>query len=267
MEIFMVPASPKNREKTKWGRHLIAGPKHDYRERALMQLITRYAAQGTSVLDIGSGSGSLLFRLARAGYKVKGIEISESFVEHTRNQLSILGFDDRIDIAVGVAEELSLGDRSTDSVVLAEVLEHLPDDRKGLSEAHRVLRDNGLLFITVPANPALWTSVDEEAGHYRRYTSEQLAQILINSGFSILEMRWWGFPVTRIYEKILFRPWSRARSRAGKSPGSGGFMGTLAKHTLVRTPISMIFSIDELFRKLPFGIGLMAVARKRPTDT
>jgi len=182
----MVRASPKNSGKTRWGRHLIAGPKHDYRERALMKLIARYAAQGTSMLDIGSGSGSLLFRLARAGYKVKGIEISESFVEHTRKQLSSLGFDDRIDVAVGVAEELSLADRSTDSVVLAEVLEHLPDDCQGLSEAHRVLRDNGLLFITVPANPALWTSVDEKAGHYRRYTSEQLAQILENRGFTML---------------------------------------------------------------------------------
>ncbi len=208
----MTQDSGSKQRKGVWGRHVIAGPKHDYRERALMKLVTRYATKGVSILDVGSGSGSLLLRLAEAGYSTSGVEISEAFVSHTKSVLSDMGLADHVNVKVGQAEELHESDGSVDSVVLAEVLEHLPDDGPGLDEAHRVLKEKGLLFLTVPANPEMWTTVDEEAGHYRRYTQEGLTKSITEHGFKIVELRWWGFPVTRIYEKILFRPWA-VRSR------------------------------------------------------
>ena len=48
------------------------------------------------------------------------------------------------------AEHLSFADKSVGAVVLCEILEHLPDPARAVAEAHRVLRDDGLLVVSVP---------------------------------------------------------------------------------------------------------------------
>lgn len=45
---------------------------------------------------------------------------------------------------------LSLADDSADLVVSNDVMEHVPDPRKGFGEIHRVLRPEGILFLTIP---------------------------------------------------------------------------------------------------------------------
>jgi len=47
-------------------------------------------------------------------------------------------------------QRLSFPDASYDLCTSTEVFEHVPDDAKGFSEMHRVLRPNGLLVFTVP---------------------------------------------------------------------------------------------------------------------
>lgn len=249
-----------------WGRYEIAGPKHDYRERSLLKLIRCFSEARDTLLDVGCGSGSLLFRMANAGHTVHGIDVSNTFVDSIQDSVMQSGLDSQINVKVGNAENLDFEDSSVDGVVLAEVLEHLPNEKATLSEVKRVLKPNGLLYITVPANPALWTTVDEEAGHFRRYTAQGLASVLEDNGFGVTHIRWWGFPITRIYEKIIFRPWAKNRSKKGESPGAGGFLGKLAKHPLIRVPGVWLMSIDELFHRIPMGIGLMAVARNIPAE-
>lgn len=41
--------------------------------------------------------------------------------------------------------------------------------------------------MTVPAFMKLWSSEDESAGHFRRYTIEQVTGVLENAGFEIVE--------------------------------------------------------------------------------
>lgn len=48
------------------------------------------------------------------------------------------------------AQQLSLRDESVGTVLLLEILEHLPEPQRALAEAHRVLRDDGLLLLSVP---------------------------------------------------------------------------------------------------------------------
>ncbi len=246
---------------TNWGQYEISGPRHRYRLNILMKLIETHVPRGATVLDIGCGSGKLLMRLAGKGYEAIGRDASREFVERIEQRIPTAKLSGRIEVKAARAEKLDLPDRSVDAVVLSEVLEHLPDERPALKEIKRVMKEDSVIFITVPADPDLWSSVDEGAGHYRRYTSITLTDTLVRSGFRVEYLRWWGFPITRLYEKLMFKPWAKRRTSAGKAPGAGGSVGAIARLSLINIPISWVLSLDELFPSSPSGIGLIAIAK------
>ena len=82
-------------------------------------------------------------------------------------------------------EELSLASNSFDAVVAGDMLQSVPDDVIALREMRRVLKDGGLLCLTVPAYPFLWGEDDELRGHQRRYTISELRRKLNTCGFHI----------------------------------------------------------------------------------
>jgi ubiquinone/menaquinone biosynthesis C-methylase UbiE len=82
-------------------------------------------------------------------------------------------------------EELSLASNSFDAVVAGDVLQSVSDDVIALREMRRVLKDGGLLCLTVPAYSFLWGEDDELRGHQRRYTISELRRKLNTCGFHI----------------------------------------------------------------------------------
>ena len=59
------------------------------------------------------------------------------------------------------------------------------DDVAALREMRRVLKEGGLLCLTVPAYSFLWGEDDEARGHQRRYTVSELRRKLTTCGFQI----------------------------------------------------------------------------------
>jgi SAM-dependent methyltransferase len=103
---------------------------------------------GRDVIDIGCGGGVLVRALTARGARVTGVEISES-------QLASAIRDDDGNGAryvVGVAQRLPLADASVDVVVFMRALHHVPPDDmlEALSEARRVLRPGGVVYIAEP---------------------------------------------------------------------------------------------------------------------
>ena len=82
-------------------------------------------------------------------------------------------------------EELALASNSFDAIVAGDVLQAVADDVAALREMRRVLKDGGLLCLTVPAYPFLWGEDDEVRGHQRRYTISELRRKLNTSGFQV----------------------------------------------------------------------------------
>src|SRR6516162_2666048 len=82
-------------------------------------------------------------------------------------------------------EELSLASNSFDAVVAGDMLQSVADDLAALRETRRVLKDGGLLCLTVPAYSFLWGEDDEARGHQRRYTISELRRKLNTCGFQI----------------------------------------------------------------------------------
>jgi hypothetical protein len=74
-------------------------------------------------------------------------------------------------------------------VGLFDVIEHLDEPLRALADALRFAKPGGHIVGTVPALMALWSSIDEHAGHKTRYSAEDLAATLSGlEGATVLEI-------------------------------------------------------------------------------
>jgi SAM-dependent methyltransferase len=68
-------------------------------------------------------------------------------------------------------------------VICLNVLEHIDDDRGALRDIHETLQDGGRAIILVPEGQGLFSSLDEELGHRRRYSEDDLRRRMMEAGF------------------------------------------------------------------------------------
>jgi SAM-dependent methyltransferase len=79
-------------------------------------------------------------------------------------------------------------------ITCMDVLEHIQDDRAFLRRLHGSLRPGGLLLVSVPALPWLYSQWDRNLGHHRRYTRRSLVTRLRQAGFRVRECHYgWSF--------------------------------------------------------------------------
>ncbi|WP_371038640.1 bifunctional 2-polyprenyl-6-hydroxyphenol methylase/3-demethylubiquinol 3-O-methyltransferase UbiG [Rhodosalinus sp. FB01] len=107
---------------------------------------------GKDVLDLGCAGGFMAEAMAGRGARVTGIDPAAEAVEAARRHADARGLGIRYD--VGVGEALPYDDAAFDAVVCVDVLEHVADLDRVLSEVARVLRPGGLfLYDTINRNP------------------------------------------------------------------------------------------------------------------
>ncbi|HUH15945.1 MAG TPA: class I SAM-dependent methyltransferase [Gaiellaceae bacterium] len=136
---------------------------------------------GAEVLDLGCATGGYCLALSRLGFRCTGVDVNAAYVERAREA----GVEAR---HVAPGDALPFADRSFDTVLLFEVLEHVADYASLLAEARRVARRN--VLVTVPNNGAepllraasLTFDHMLDVDHVNFFTEETLAKAL--SGFS-----------------------------------------------------------------------------------
>lgn len=100
------------------------------------------------ILEIGCGNGNISYQLYRYGHDVTGIDISPLTIQHAIEQY---GTYDNLRFRVENSEQLNPGpDDKYDVIVCSEVLEHLYDPDKLISNFTTLLNKNGIAIITVP---------------------------------------------------------------------------------------------------------------------
>jgi hypothetical protein len=123
------------------------------------------------------------------------------------------------------------------------------------------LRAGGICALSVPAEPGQWDWHDNWAGHLRRYRREELRRALEEAQFDVLSIHHFGFPFARAFHRYAYLPQYRRKLRAcggrlDQLKVSGRWSGALSGS------IHAAFQLDNFFNGLPWGIGLIAVARK-----
>ncbi len=100
------------------------------------------SVKGKTIVDVGCGGGLLAVPMIERGAFVTGIDLSPASLETARRTSRGEGTYLTAD-----ARELPLDDKSADFVLLADVLDHIPDYEKALSEASRILKPGGQLYV------------------------------------------------------------------------------------------------------------------------
>lgn len=148
--------------------------------------------------------------------------------------------------------------KAFDLIALFDVLEHVKDDGASLKALVQRLKPQGLLLLTVPAMPLLWSRHDELHHHFRRYRKRELAARLREAGLEIVTLNYLNvllfIPIMaiRMVERVLPQ---RVDTVGSKQPG--GWLNGL---------LYQAFACERfLVRRcpFPFGVSLIAVARKR----
>jgi 2-polyprenyl-3-methyl-5-hydroxy-6-metoxy-1,4-benzoquinol methylase len=136
------------------------------------------------LLDVGCHCGLFLNQARKAGFEVYGVEPVAELARYGSEELGMPIFQ-------GLLREAGFLGDYFDLITYFQVLEHVPDPRSELLEAHRVLRPGGLLLVEVPRIDCL--SVHLLRGRHRHFSEwhlyffsfRTLAALLAQCGFRV----------------------------------------------------------------------------------
>lgn len=146
----------------------------------------------TRILDVGCGIGynlAMLTKIARARNYVVGIDISLGAIKVAKR---FLRNAKKCYLLVTDAQLLPFKEETFDLVICSEVLEHLPDDQRSISEMARILEKGGEMIISVPVSSknhgvsvAFQIRGVDIGGDLRNYNFESLSSLLQGVGLRI----------------------------------------------------------------------------------
>lgn len=218
----------------------------------LAEDLTRDLPPHYRVLEVGCGTGHVLRALEQAcsGGQVIGMDVHVEGLHFARQR---------------TACQLVLGDANAPPfgaefalVGLFDVLEHLPDDGHVLRRMFGLLQPHGVLMLTVPADPALWSYFDESSRHVRRYEVPDLERKLRAAGFTVEYIT----PYMQLLAPIM-QVWRRAVPRLGDHRQMSRELSVIpvandVLYWLLKREAAHI----QQRRVLPYGASILAVARR-----
>jgi len=121
-------------------RALVTPKLHD----TILELINRYVAKGTEILDLGCGEGDFSRRLLDDNYRAIAVDGYNLYWRNPQIPLRIANFDSEF------AATVSPDGKRYDAIAAIEIIEHVENPFLFLRECYKLLNPNGLLFLTSP---------------------------------------------------------------------------------------------------------------------
>jgi SAM-dependent methyltransferase len=139
-----------------------------------------------------------------------------------------------------------------EAIYTSNVLEHIENDVETLAELYNTLKPGGVVGIYVPAHPFLYSSMDLEVGHVRRYKRKELKRKVQEAGFEIQSLTYdefLGFIASAVVKGIGYK--NKAKLGSQKS---------LIFYDNIIYPVSRVF--DLLGCRYIVGKNLILIATK-----
>jgi SAM-dependent methyltransferase len=158
-------------------------------------------------VESGAGTGTLSRGFLDRGFHGVVQDISEDTRAVLRDNLASYG--DQVRVLASLDE---MEPETADYLFSFEVIEHIPDDAAALAEWTKVLKPGGRLLVSTPAHQHRYGSADALVGHVRRYSKQQLTELLQGAGYEQIRIYSVGYPlgnITRVlqtwYDRLLRR--------------------------------------------------------------
>ena len=215
----------------------------------------------THIIDVGCGVGGMLGYLSQ-WYSCTGIDVAEDAITHARTQFPRVSF-----VHGDIQQDASQYLHQADIVLLCDVIEHIHDDKAFIQHLSTHMQRDATLLITVPADMRLWSQHDTSAAHYRRYSKQQLSDLIQEASLEVVFLSYYNYNLyplikcARALGNVLQRSWGRSGLDLHLPP------------TPINALLYRIFSSEadvlcDLMQKkrsrpIRHGVSLLAVARKR----
>ena len=226
------------------------------RRRMIWALLKRAGITSSPrILDAGCGTGRNIIEFRSLG-EPEGVDFSPEAVEFCH----LRGLTQVVEAPV---EKLPYENERFDLILATDVIEHLDDDHRALTELRRVAAPGSHLLITVPAYQWLWSSFDDSLHHRRRYTVSRLARQARAAGWEPqVETYFYSTMLPIVAIVRLIRRW-----RSDQNLSSDLSLGTASSlNRWLDLPVRAEARLVERGRRLRAGvsIGMVCVADRRP---
>jgi SAM-dependent methyltransferase len=150
-----------------------------HRNAVLVSVMRRLPPPEGMVFDVGGGNGFVARALQDAGWVTTVVEPGPVGAANARRASGVSN------VVCARLEDAGFTRGALPAIGLFDVVEHVEGDARLLSDVRDLLSPGGRVYITVPAYQWLWSSEDDEAGHFRRYTARALASALSGAGLAV----------------------------------------------------------------------------------
>lgn len=134
--------------------------------------------QGT-ILEIGAATGKYTLELARQGYDITALDISDKLIDKCRDLLHTEGLEQKVKFMVSDARDLGLVTKNDfDAVLMMGPLYHLvyENDRAlALREAYARLKKDGLIFSTFISRYGIFGELLKKVPQWIEHSSEVIS--------------------------------------------------------------------------------------------
>jgi SAM-dependent methyltransferase len=158
--------------------------------------------RGSTILELGCGTGDFTLLLARMGYRMIGADLSSTSIQAAKGKAAILSMSS-VSFIQADAEVLSeIADSSVDGVVSFSALRYVPDVPRALLAVFRVLKAGGVAVVDFPNRFCPWFRLlkthfgVERHIHDHHYSTGEVVARMRNAGFHEVTVR-----------RILFTPY------------------------------------------------------------
>ena len=159
---------------------LYADKKYSKEADFISELLAQYGPNGKQILELGCGTGIHAGYLAQKGYKIHGIDQSDTMLELAKKRASENDAEiaNRLSFDQGDLRDFKVADKYDSVISLFDVVSYLPDNtalKQSLTTIKNCLRPDGLFVFDVWYGPAVYTQKPHT--RVRRLENEQ-AQIV-----------------------------------------------------------------------------------------
>lgn len=234
-----------------------------HRNRVISEKVTSMISEKV-FLDIGGGNGYVARGLEKEGVETILIEPGRTgALNASRRGLN--------KVLCTTLDGAAIRKGTIPAAGIFDVLEHVEDDFGFLRKIWSLLREDGLLAITVPAFNILWSEEDIYAGHFRRYNMSKLVDLATKVGFKVEYSSYlFSFlpPLIYLIRVLPFKLRLRKSYDHAKSASRDHAEGRGLVRRIINSLLHWEFNRIASGRKMPFGSSCFIVLKKieKPKD-